>query len=400
MSNSFNDVVMMLDSDMIIDSGVIENIPCYAERGYLTMPFYNICYTTKEQKIQILQNNNYLFNPNNEVMNIPTRKDVGGCNIFFRDDYIAVGEWDECFIGWGAEDTAFATKFQNKLNGVRHVDILGIHLYHKPSNQNPEYRSNLKHLNLITNSTKTPTNTSIGELAPIWFPSYFGERANLNHYSIKSLESIISNNSNRNIIIITNQPELFPDDSRITKIHPFGLEEFKSQSHGASITHWLKSWMPSKYLSGTNSFYHIDNDTYWIGDPAPISKTKFVASLWDYGNLNNTPDIHYSNSIAGRKIELMEYKWLSSGSGELPVLNMTDVIDACQLSVNTRELLKNTKHRNDGDEIAYYKHYTKNQSLWSTNYGYCKTHEMGIAGIHFGGNLKQESMDLFLKNKK
>ena len=130
LNNTTGDICVILDSDMLIHPNIIKNFRLYASRGYLTLPFYDIGYTTQSQKDIIIDNSIDYYYAKNMNPTIATLKAVGGCNICYRADIELVGGWNDAFIGWGGEDTDFAIKYNNKLKGIRHINVLGIHLWH------------------------------------------------------------------------------------------------------------------------------------------------------------------------------------------------------------------------------------------------------------------------------
>lgn len=57
-----------------------------------------------------------------------------GCNMsFWKDDFIKVNGYDECFVGWGGEDYNFANRLQRTGLKKRYLKFAGIvyHLWHE-----------------------------------------------------------------------------------------------------------------------------------------------------------------------------------------------------------------------------------------------------------------------------
>lgn len=362
-NNSSSDIIVMLDADMIIHKDIIKNFALYAKRGVLTMPFYDICYTTKEQKTLVIKDNEYLFGEHCEIMEIPLMRAVGGCNIFFRQDYETINGWNECFVGWGGEDTEFAIKFTKSLNGIRHLNVMGIHLWHKTENalvinQPPLY---YKHNLSILNNTKTQI---ARHDIPIWYPMYVSKNKKEYEWELFMLHSLLNaaslNKITLNMYIVTNKPDdvhnvithYNHDVSIITEFptidecyDKYNIAFLNQIDYDVMLTHYLKVLLPSIILNKHKLFAHIDNDILFM-NKNPID--------W----VSDTPNfMEWSSDLShGLGPNNLGTKWLSSGQSVLP--NLTDEINT--IYKNIYPILKNktlvNNHNNGsnyGDELAY-----------------------------------------------
>lgn len=165
--NTTSKIFVMLDADMIIHPNIIANFEYYACERMLTLPYHDIRYTTQEQKYAILNEQINYYELINTVTDIPKLRAVGGCCICYRKDIDLIGAWNESFVGWGGEDTEFAIKYTNKLDGIRHIVVDAIHVWHPtPETKNDKHNYD-KNMELLKETKQSIDTYCIGPFKTI-----------------------------------------------------------------------------------------------------------------------------------------------------------------------------------------------------------------------------------------
>ena len=414
--NTKGDLFIMLDCDMIINPSIVRNFFNYSEKGCLTLPYYEIGYTTQKQKQTIITNNVDYSELLNYDLHIPNMRAVGGCCICYRDDILSIGKWDEKFIGWGGEDTAFAFKFTKLLGGIRHLNVKGIHLWHETDNvylnnestKNPNY---LKNISVLENSKRNIEASKI----PIWYPMYLSKNKNTFIWELFMLHSFLNaaslNNLTLNVHIITNSPDDVHEVSTHYKHNIIIISEFPSINecydiynvnflneinYDTMLTHYLKVFLPSIILKDHDIFAHIDNDILFT-DKNPVD--------WIGNSMNS---IIWSSDLSyGLGPSNLGAKWMSTCAAVLPNLrsNIGKVYENIHPILKNKTLINHHNNgSNYGDELAYV--YTmhnlfRNDFMLNKSPIKVDSRIIGLAGtdminfsmdkysgIHFGGESK------------
>jgi glycosyltransferase involved in cell wall biosynthesis len=114
------DVLVVLDADAIVEPDPLHDAVNAAVDGKLHLP-YDVCrlLTRNGSEAVIAGTAPHLAN----AWFVNTQS-VGGCAVVTYETWAAVGGWDERFVGWGFEDTAFWAAVDTLFGHVRHDGTL------------------------------------------------------------------------------------------------------------------------------------------------------------------------------------------------------------------------------------------------------------------------------------
>jgi len=139
--------IFLLDNDIVITEDVLKNLNNYFNKKCLVylynMPLcdYNSVESTMFINARYISEGKY-------------RKNLvlgGAAMLISRKSYYLVGGFDETFVGWGGEDTAFHYKCE-KLLCIKRIDNTLYHLYHESAKRHRNTYK--KELDRIKNMTK------------------------------------------------------------------------------------------------------------------------------------------------------------------------------------------------------------------------------------------------------
>lgn len=152
------DYIVQIDGDMLLDRNFIRDHAAFARRG--TFVSGSRGYMNEALSARILAGEARPspfargMGSRNNALRLPVasrlyrllglHRRVRGCNIaFWRDDALRINGYDECFNGWGWEDTDLAVRLGN--SGIRQQCIrfggIGYHLFH-PKSERPNLAEN------------------------------------------------------------------------------------------------------------------------------------------------------------------------------------------------------------------------------------------------------------------
>lgn len=115
------DVVVVLDADAIVEQEPVHSAIRAAADGRLHLPYTAVRLLTQAGSETILS---YGADPAGAEAWFTNTQSVGGCVVVAYETWRAVGGWDERFIGWGFEDTAFWAAVDTLYGTVRHHGTL------------------------------------------------------------------------------------------------------------------------------------------------------------------------------------------------------------------------------------------------------------------------------------
>lgn len=123
------DVVIAVDSDIVVRPEQIETAVDLARDGAMVLPFSEASYLGAPETAKVLTGTDpFTASPDFEFVPNEATPLVGGINVVSRETWETVGGWPE-LRGWGCEDLIFAHCCA-VLADVRRVDGPMIHLFH------------------------------------------------------------------------------------------------------------------------------------------------------------------------------------------------------------------------------------------------------------------------------
>lgn len=119
------EIVVIHDADMRVDLEQLRDaVRLVSIDGGLRHP-YRVCrYLDEGNTQQLLTGRAYGITHMRAIPDAP-----GGCSVIRRNDYIAIGGYDEAYTGWGYEDLDFAAR-AHKAIGETWGDGDAFHLWH------------------------------------------------------------------------------------------------------------------------------------------------------------------------------------------------------------------------------------------------------------------------------
>ncbi|SDE66129.1 N-terminal domain of galactosyltransferase [Paenibacillus sp. UNCCL117] len=138
------DLLVLADSDLIYEPALLLKSAALTDKYGWVIPFNRILRLSQAETELLVGQEPQWPPPVQQASAIEdARRYVGGLTVLSRAAFDAVQGMDERFIGWGAEDDAFACSLDT-LSGPRvRLDDILIHLWHpSSSHSNPNYGNN------------------------------------------------------------------------------------------------------------------------------------------------------------------------------------------------------------------------------------------------------------------
>lgn len=142
---SKGDILVITDADIFYDPLLLERCIKELESHPWIIPYNEILNIHRKSTSDLLE-----VEPQWPIpINVETRQRThgprlrGGVNIVPRKHFEAVGGFDERFVGWGAEDDAFAATLKHLCGRYKRMDGTIYHLWHPHNNSYKEtYQAN------------------------------------------------------------------------------------------------------------------------------------------------------------------------------------------------------------------------------------------------------------------
>jgi len=133
---STGEYIVLHDNDLLVGPSFFHSIKLAANKYRYFSNFSTVINLTPELTNKVYNNiDNYRFT-NNELNKCKKRLHQGGISnadggslTIRRDDYLAIGGYDEMFVEWGAEDNDFRIRMLLHLE-LKYVGVLNQTLYH------------------------------------------------------------------------------------------------------------------------------------------------------------------------------------------------------------------------------------------------------------------------------
>ena len=155
------DIFIIADADIILDPDIIKKSVQLLNEHAWVIPYSHVKHISKKSTKALLNTDpswpTQIHFEVSRTANAVARNFVGGLNIIPRNNFEAVGGFDERFLGYGAEDDAFGHSVNTLSGHYLRLDTDIFHLWHPKvaTKSNPNYKANCALLKRYVHARKS-----------------------------------------------------------------------------------------------------------------------------------------------------------------------------------------------------------------------------------------------------
>ncbi|WP_082252863.1 glycosyltransferase [Bacillus sp. FJAT-27251] len=385
------EIFVIADGDIFCDPEVIKDSIKHIMEMNATwvIPFRNIIRISEENSRSLVNKEPTwpLEVTDFEIIHTPEVNYLGGLNIITRNHFMAVGGFDERFLGWGGEDDAFSCAVNTLCGHYKRLTHSIYHLWHPvvgyENNPNGENNLNIRELYYEANNNKVQMKQVISGAETI-FKNEIKENPKMRRKQTKRSKKIdrreqtksrdtirivtVSNNTYAKHLAVMlnsllknkksrNPIKIYVIDSNISKENKLQLKKI-TKKYKAKI--FFKRVNPALY-SEFPTYAYVTQETYYrISIPDFFKKTDKVLYLDSDIIVKGDITKLWKTDISQYYLGAVEDPWIKTGDPRNEDLLMPSDSKYFNAGVLLINLKKWRKHRIKNKIIEFIKTYSSN----------------------------------------